>query len=309
MGAFEWGPAVSTAEIVACATGVRPIWSFEAASELGLSAARWRFQKLPPIGLELPSGMLAYRAGGSAWSSKTVDGRATRKRPRVGSVSFAPSNGRATWSVDGPFETVHVYLHPAAIQRVAEHQLDLSGTAEIDEFFGVEDPWLAGYFQMLTSELEVLNPLDRKADPLLLDQSEHLLVRHLLRWYRRGGGGPGPRAIDLQTRANPLRPALMRRAEEHIQANLGGEISLASLARLSCMSVDHFLRSFRSACGLTPYQYVLAQRLRKASAMLKAADAPIAEIAVQCGFGNPSHFSVKFHAHFGVSPSRYRRGE
>jgi AraC family transcriptional regulator len=43
--------------------------------------------------------------------------------------------------------------------------------------------------------------------------------------------------------------------------------------------------------------------------MLRTGNAPIAAIAVQCGFGNPSHFSVKFHAHFGVSPSRYRRGE
>jgi AraC family transcriptional regulator len=306
MGAVEWGPAVPTVELVARATGVRPLWSFEASTALGLSAARWRFEHLPPIGGRLPLGMLAYRAAGSAWATKAVDGRAIRKRPRVGSVSFAPSDGRAIWSVEGPFEVVHVYLQPAAIEAVAG-QLDL-GTVEIDDFFGVEDPWLAGYFQMLTSELEVLKPLDRKVDPLLLDQSEHLLIRHLLRWHRRGVAREA-RAPAVQPRANPLRSALMRRAEEYVQANLAGEISLASLARLSCMSVDHFLRSFRAACGLTPYQYVLEQRLRKASTMLKTGNTPIAAIAVQCGFGNPSHFSVKFHAHFGVSPSRYRRGE
>ena len=101
----------------------------------------------------------------------------------------------------------------------------------------------------------------------------------------------------------------MRRVEEFVQADLAGEISLESLARVACMSVDHFLRSFRAASGVTPYQYVLAQRLRKASVMLKTGKAPIAAIALQCGFGNPSHFSVKFHAHFGVSPSRYRQGE
>jgi len=307
MGAVEWGTVVPTAEIVARATGVRPLWAFEASTPLGLSAARWRLERLAPIGGRLPLAMLAYRAAGSAWATKAVDGLAIRKRPRVGSVSFAPSDGRAIWSVEGPFETVHVYVHPATIQAVAG-QLDVPGVTEIDDFFGVEDPWLAGYFQMLTSELEVLKPLDRKVDPLLLDQSEHLLIRHLLRWYRRGVARE-PRAPAGQPRANPLRPALMRRAEEYIQANLAGEISLTSLARLSCMSVDHFLRSFRAACGSTPYQYVLEQRLRKASTMLKAADTPIAAIAVQCGFGNPSHFSVKFHAHFGVSPSRYRRGE
>jgi AraC family transcriptional regulator len=308
MGAPEWEALASTAEIVARVAGVRPIWSFAAATEFGLSAARWRFERLPPVGGALPLGMLSYRAAGSAWATKTVGDHAIRKRPRVGSVSFAPSDGCATWAVEGPFEVVHVYLHPATVQRLAERQLDLAGTPEIDDFFGVEDPWLAGYFQMLISELEVLKPRDREADPLLLDQSEHLLVRHLLRWYRRGRAGETP-APGSQPRANPLRPALMRRVEEYIQDNLGGEISLASLARLACMSVDHFLRSFRAACGLTPYQYVLEQRLRKASVMLRTGNAPIAAIAARCGFGNPSHFSVKFHAHFGVSPSRDRRGE
>jgi AraC family transcriptional regulator len=298
----------STPELIACAAGVRPVRSLEASTDHGLAAARWRFDRLPAIGGPLPRSMLSYRAAGSASATKKVDGRAIRKRPRVGALSYAPSDGHATWSVDGAFEAVHVYLHPAAIQRVGGQQLELARVPEIDDFFAIEDPWLAGYFQMLTSELEVCNPLDRSADPLLLDQSEHLLVRHLLRWHARGGAGESV-AVSLQRRANPLRPALLRRAEDYIRANLAAEISLASLARVSCMSVDHFLRSFRAACGLTPYQYVLEQRLSKAAVMLKTSDTPIAAIALQCGFGNPSHFSVKFHAHFGVSPSRYRRGE
>jgi AraC family transcriptional regulator len=307
MGGVERNLGASTPELIACAAGVRPIRSLEASTDHGLSAARWRFDRLA-IGGPFPRSMLFYRAAGSASATKMVDGRAICKRPRVGSVSYAGSDCRATWSVDGAFEAVHVYLHPAAIQRVAKEQLDLACAPEIDDFFAVEDPWLAGYFQILMSELEVCNPLDRSADPLLLDQSEHLLVQHLLRWHPRGAAGRS-RPTGLARRTNPLRPALLRRAEDYIRANLAGEISLASLARLSCMSVDHFLRSFRAACGLTPYQYVLDRRLSKASVMLKTSNTPVAAIALQCGFGNPSHFSVKFHAHFGVSPSRYRRGE
>ena len=66
MGAFGWGPA---AEIVARATGTRPVWSIEASRELGLSAARWQLASLPPIGGILPLGILAYRAAGSAWAT------------------------------------------------------------------------------------------------------------------------------------------------------------------------------------------------------------------------------------------------
>lgn len=307
MGAVEGELAVSNAEVIARVFGSPPLRRLEAATEAGLSAAHWRFDRLPPISGPLPFSMLAYRAAGSASATKQVDGRMIRKRPKVGSVTYVPSNGRATWSVDGAFEAIHVYLHPLAVQRVADQQLEIGRTPEIDDFFAVEDPWLAGYFQMLASELEVRNPLDRRDDPLLLDQSEHLLVRHLLRWYRHDRSDSKPDAVRRP--ANPLRPVVMRRVEEFVHADLAAEISLESLARVACMSVDHFLRSFRAASGVTPYQYVLTQRLRKASAMLKHDKAPIAAIALRCGFGNPSHFSVKFHAYFGVSPSRYRQGE
>lgn len=98
----------------------------------------------------------------------------------------------------------------------------------------------------------------------------------------------------------------MQRVEEHVRASLAAQVSLRSLAGLCCMSVDHFLRSFRAAAGVTPYHYVLEQRLRRASAMLRTTAAPIAVIAAECGFKNPSHFSVKFRARFGVSPSQFR---
>jgi AraC family transcriptional regulator len=307
MGAVEGELARSAADMIARVVGSPPLRRLEAATEAGLSAARWRFDRLPPISGPFPFSMLSYRAAGSASVTKQVDGRMIRKRPKVGSVSYAPSNGLATWWVDGAFEAIHVYLHPLAVQRVAEQHLEIGRAPEIDDFFAVEDPWLAGYFQMLASELEVRNPLDRRDDPLLLDQSEHLLVRHLLRWYRRDRSDS--KSDAARRPANPLRPAVMRRVEEFVQADLAAEISLESLARVACMSVDHFLRSFRAASGVTPYQYVLTQRLRKASAMLKNGKGPIAAIALQCGFSNPSHFSVKFHAHFGVSPSRYRQGE
>ena len=101
----------------------------------------------------------------------------------------------------------------------------------------------------------------------------------------------------------------MRRVEEYVTVNLARDIPLKALAGVACMSVDHFLRSFRAAAGTTPHRFVLDKRLQKAKQMLKSSDAPIAAVATECGFRNPSHFSVQFHAHFGVSPSAYRRSE
>ena len=89
--------------------------------------------------------------------------------------------------------------------------------------------------------------------------------------------------------------------------NLERDIGLPELARLCCMSVDHFLRSYRAARGITPYRHVLEQRLRRASSMLRMTSEPVAAIAVRCGFRSPSHFSTRFHAALASVRSHFRR--
>ena len=98
----------------------------------------------------------------------------------------------------------------------------------------------------------------------------------------------------------------MRRVQDYIDAHVAEDISLQQLADLACMSPGHFLRSFRVASGLTPYQYVLEQRRQNARSMLTSGAEPVARIARRCGFKTPSHLSAQFHARFGMSPSRYR---
>jgi len=306
MGADEREALVSTPEAVARAVGVRPLYLVESPTNEGLAAAKWRFQSFDSVREPYPQSILACRTAGSACAIKRCGGKAVRKRPKIGSVTFSPGDGRATWTLDGTVEAIHVYLRRNHIASFAEQHLSGVRLPEIDDFFALEDPWLAGYFRMLTSELESYAGLRRPAESLLLDQTEHLLLRHLVRWHSDAGPREA-RGLGLQTKVNPLRPALVRRVEEYVDANLARDISLAALAGLSCMSVDHFLRSFRAARGTTPYRYVLEQRLGRASTMLQATPAPVAAIAAKCGFRNPSHFSVKFHAQFGVSPSQFRR--
>jgi AraC family transcriptional regulator len=255
MGADECEALVSTPEAVARAVGVQPLYLVESPTGRGLSAAKWRFPSFRSVREEFPEGILAWCTAGAACATKTSGGRASRKRVKIGSVTFAPGDGRATWALDGPLEAVHVYLKGERVASFADEHLSGLPAPQIDDFFAIEDPWLDGYFQMLTSELERYGGLQRPAERLLLDQTEHLLLRHLVRWH--GGAGPrAARALDAQAKVNPLRPALVRRVEEYVDANLARDISLAELARLSCMSVDHFLRSFRAARGTTPERNV-----------------------------------------------------
>jgi len=306
MGANERATLGSTPEAMARALGVWPLYVVESATAKGLAVAKWRFQTFRALREDFPQSVLACRTAGSACVTKIYGTRSIRKRPKIGSVTFIPGDGRTMSALDGPAEAVLVYLRRDRIASFAEQHMAGGRLPQIDEFFAIEDPWLEGYFQMLMSELESYNGLRRPAESLLLDQTEHLVLRHLVRWH--SDAGPREvRGLDLQSKVNPLRPALVCRVEEYVDANLTRDISLADLARLACMSVDHFLRSFRAARGTTPYRYVLEQRLRRAATMLQTTPAPVAAVATKCGFRNPSHFSVKFHAHFGVSPSQFRR--
>jgi AraC family transcriptional regulator len=305
MGA-EADARVATPGVLARAVGVRPLYLVESAKVSGLAIARWRFPSFRALEVRNPESILSYRTGGAGCATKTAGGRTIRKRPRIGSLTFLPCDGGATWTLDGVAEVVHMYLPPGDLQRFAEANLGGARTARINDFFAIQDPWLDGYFRMLASEFEGRDAEQPGRDSLLLDETVHLVSRHLLRWHSDAGLG-ARRELDLQTKVNPLRPALVRRVEEYVDHNLERDIVLPELARLCCMSVDHFLRSYRAARGITPYRYVLEQRLRRASTLLQTTPEAVAAIAAKCGFHSPSHFSTKFHAAFGVSPTHFRR--
>jgi AraC family transcriptional regulator len=82
--------------------------------------------------------------------------------------------------------------------------------------------------------------------------------------------------------------------------------TLAASARSAGVSRYHFLRTFRSATGVTPHQWLLRARLREAAHRLVTTRTPVTSIALEVGFEDLSNFIRSFRAEFGVSPSRYR---
>jgi hypothetical protein len=70
------------------------------------------------------------------------------------------------------------------------------------------------------------------------------------------------------------------------------------------MGEHRFTRLFRRATGSTPYQFLLKKRLERARALLENTTLPIAELALEVGFGQsePFHISVS-SAFFGYSSS------
>jgi AraC family transcriptional regulator len=96
-------------------------------------------------------------------------------------------------------------------------------------------------------------------------------------------------------------------ALRRMEAQAQGPISLAALAGGAAMSPYHFLRTFRSVVGITPYQFVLGQRLRRAAVKLRHSDESVSSIAYNAGFCDLSTFNRRFRRIMGVTPTAYRR--
>jgi AraC family transcriptional regulator len=83
-------------------------------------------------------------------------------------------------------------------------------------------------------------------------------------------------------------------------------LQLQDLAAIAGMSKYHFLRVFRRLVGMTPYQYLISARMRRAALALASTKRPVLAVALDSGFGDLSTFNARFRATFGVTPSKYR---
>ena len=92
----------------------------------------------------------------------------------------------------------------------------------------------------------------------------------------------------------------------HIEDHAADPLDLDALASVARLSKYHFLRVFRQAIGMAPYQFPLNVRMRRAAVRLASSSETILSIALDAGFGDLSTFNKRFHGIFGVSPSAYR---
>src|SRR6185503_4545951 len=83
-------------------------------------------------------------------------------------------------------------------------------------------------------------------------------------------------------------------------------IDLEGAAREVELSPFHFLRIFSRALGVTPHQYLVRARLRRAARLLSDGERSVTDVAMDVGFGDLSNFVRTFHRAAGISPRRFR---
>jgi AraC-like DNA-binding protein len=171
-----------------------------------------------------------------------------------------------------------------------------------DAVGGRSETWEVGATPPL-AELMVLGELaqaaaDRRSD-IGLDEVGHLLAQRLVEVV--SGKARKPARVTARDRRRAVEAAMW------LEANSHREIELEDAARQAGVSPFHFLRLFSGVLGVTPHQYLLRSRLRRAARLLADEDKPVTDVAFDVGFNDLSNFVRTFHRAAGVSPLKFRQ--
>lgn len=150
--------------------------------------------------------------------------------------------------------------------------------------------------------------LDRgDADALEAEELGLALLAATLQAARRQ---PGRRSAGSSSSStdSARRVRHVRRTQEAVWSQPERPWTLAELAEQACVSASHLAHAFRAETGTTVYGYVLRSRLARALDAVLDSDAALTTIALDAGFSSHSHFTARFRAFFGHTPTALRQG-
>jgi len=229
--------------------------------------------------------------------------RVTRRRLRdahsvnvaINSCTTVEAGSSYQWTTEGPIAFAHVYVDPARFSQLMDDVYTRGPVpAGFGETIGLQDGFVTQAFLALADDRT-----DEAAWAMVADHYLDAMLVRLAALMTYGASPQSPRVALTQS--------TVRRVRDYVAAHLADPISLDDMARVAGYSRYHFVRAFRQATGLSPYGYVIDQRLTTAQQMLVATDDPIGAVAVACGLSTHAQFSKKFRGCYGITPGEYRR--
>jgi AraC family transcriptional regulator len=217
--------------------------------------------------------------------------------PPAGSVLVVPAGSPARWRWDGPKDSLHVYLEPGLVARVAAEAFGLDpARACVPPLDDLDLPELRAALGAVDAELTAGSAGGPLVAESLANVLAVVLIRHVLAPRRPERGPDGS-----------LAPGRLRAVVEYVEGHLDAGPSLAEMAAVAHLSAYHFARQFKAATGLPPHEYVIARRVERAKHLLQGAgDLSLAEVAAHAGFTDQSQFSRHFKRLLGVTPGQFR---
>lgn len=122
----------------------------------------------------------------------------------------------------------------------------------------------------------------------------HKLINALLPILKSGSGQGANAGVGMDA------------VRDYTARNYNKEITVAQLADMAGLSINHFIRQFKRQMDMTPTAYVQKLRMAKAKQLLFAGG-KIKDVAGLVGYGDEHYFSRQFKKIEGTAPSLYMR--
>lgn len=85
------------------------------------------------------------------------------------------------------------------------------------------------------------------------------------------------------------------------------EFCVKTLAKIHNVSPNRLIFLFKKSTGVSPVQYLIDLRIRKAKELLLFSNFTVSQIGELVGYGDYAYFSKLFKRHTGISPISYRK--
>ena len=99
---------------------------------------------------------------------------------------------------------------------------------------------------------------------------------------------------------------VLRCAIRFVNANLDSKLKWDEMASVVGLDPFTFGRGFKLSTGMTPHQYIIRCRLRRAMRLLAREELSLADIALEVGCSCQSHLTTLFRKHLGTTPGAFR---
>ena len=205
-------------------------------------------------------------------------------------IAFIPARHSHGAAWQNELELTVLIIEPDFMSQVAYEWID-PDDIELLPLFTQRDPFIERVILLLKDSLAT------RENCFYAESMATALSAHLIQHY----------SVKKPFRNNTagLSQSKLQRVKNYIRDRLSENISLQDVCREVGLSKCYFAQLFKQSTGISPYQYIIEQRVRKARQLLKQ-DIPLVEIALSCGFANQSAFNKTFHKCMGITPRQYR---
>lgn len=157
----------------------------------------------------------------------------------------------------------------------------------------------------LNEEFNIHDIIYNLTNKKVVDESDKIYeiakLYEIISWLRRNY----ERVYAVNNNQNTSNKHL-RSAIDYIERSFMLQISISQVAEYVGIDRTQLFRYFKDELGLSPKQYLINLRMKRAEELLKSTDLTIKEITYSVGYVDAYLFSKMFKKRYGVSPKYYR---